>query len=820
MKTTLDLHTNWRFRQVSKTEWYPATVPGCVHTDLLANQLIDDPFYRDNESKLQWIEGEDWEYRTTFRFDGKLMASQHIDLVCDGLDTFATIYLNDEKILTTDNMFRTWRVDVKTFLRAGDNELRIVFESATEKIKPILFHDERDYPAQLDAIGTRPHTRKAQYHFGWDWGPRFVTCGIWRPIRLEAWDNLRIESVHITQQHLSDSLAVLNLDCEIQSTNYAEIDVEISVFEYGVEIQRSVVEDVPSNSFDCSIDIEEPHRWWPAGYGDQFLYEICVELLYGGEPVDQQITRIGLRTLDVRRQPDEFGQSFEFVINDVPIFAKDGNWIPADSFPSRVSKERYRGLLQSCVDANMNMLRVWGGGIYESDDFYDLCDELGILVWQDFMFACAMYPAHDEFLTSVEFEVIDCITRLRNHACLAVWCGNNENEWGWLVWGLKEKHPQHMWENYKTLNQKLLPRLCEEYDPTRLYWPSSPSSNFEHPDPNSDDIGDVHYWSVWHNAEPFQNYCTRQPRFISEYGFQSFPMLESVKKFTTPDDYNIESPVMLHHQKNDLGNQLIREYMLRDYPEPKDFESFLYVSQILQAEGIKIGAEHFRRLRPRCMGSLYWQINDCWPVASWSSIDYYGTWKALHYAAKRFYAPVLVSPVFKDGHIDVTLVSDLPDASAGTLELCIMDFSGNPKWHKVLKIDIAPLSSHTFYSINLTELTEWEPDTFLLCRFRSENYFAENTLFFYKPKNLNLPHPTIRVECQSAKDGYVVNLLSDVLALHVDLTTDVHGRFDDNFYHIVPNEKKSVFFSTEEKMSKNELKSRIRVRSLVDAFLL
>ena len=658
-RITIPVHSGWQFREVGKNDWRPAIVPGCVHTDLLNNKLIDDPFYRDNEQKLQWIGKTDWEYQTTFNVTPELLARDNIDLIFEGLDTYANVFLNDEPLLNTDNMFRTWRADAKRLLKPGANTLRIRFRSPINEVLPLMAKMNYQLPAGNDqGEKTSPHTRKAPYQFGWDWGPRFVTSGVWRPVYLEAWNRARVEDLHILQKQVTADAARLTAEIEVvaDAETSATIIVD-NLTDKNIAAKRVVTLSPGVNRVSLDFVIARPKLWWPNGLGPQPLYTFKARLLINGKLIDATATRTGLRSVELRQQRDASGKSFTFVINGMPVFAKGANWIPADSFPSRIPKAKYRQLLESVRDANMNMVRVWGGGIYERDDFYELCDEMGILVWQDFMFGCSLYPGDQAFLDNVRQEAIDNVKRLRNHPSIVIWAGNNEIESGWFHWGWKDQLPASLWDDYQKLFYGVLPEVCASLDPSRPYWPSSPSSNLEE-DPDSQKMGDSHYWMVWHASLPFSEYEKQRPRFMSEYGFQSLPQLETVNTYTVPADHDIASPVMLAHQRHPRGNQLIREYMLREYPEPKDFESFLYVSQVLQAEGIKIGAEHLRRIMPHNMGSLYWQLNDCWPAASWSSIDYTGRWKALQYYARRFYSEILVSSQAENGNINVFVVSD------------------------------------------------------------------------------------------------------------------------------------------------------------------
>lgn len=817
------LHQGWQFRRAGEGAWHRATVPGCVHTDLLANGLIEDPFFRDNEQKLQWIGKTDWEYRTSFDISPATLSRRHLELVFEGLDTYATVTLNGEKILEADNMFRTWRVDVKKALRPGTNTLHVLFRSPIAEVLPIMAKLPYKLPAPNDqGEKTSPFTRKAPYHYGWDWGPRFVTSGIWRPVRLEAWDDARIESFYVQLKALDREAARMAAEVEIVSATEREATVVIeNLSATQVAAQQRVALKAGANIVNVDFAIARPALWWPNGMGPQTLYTLRARLLADRRLLDQQTTRIGLRTLELRRKPDQWGKSFEFVINGVPVFAKGGNWIPADSFPTRITRARRQQLLESVRDANMNMVRVWGGGIYESSDFYELCDELGIMVWQDFMFACSMYPGDQHFLDNVRAEATDQVKRLRNHPSIVLWCGNNEVETAWQHWGWKESLPAKLWDDYLKIFHGVLPEVCAKLDPSRPYWPSSPSSNLED-DPDSQRTGDVHYWAVWHAAAPFSEYEKQFPRFMSEYGFQSFPEIETVRAYTLPEDHDIESPVMLAHQRHPRGNQLIREYMLREYLPPKDFESFLYVSQVLQAEGIKIGAEHLRRIRPRNMGSLYWQIDDCWPVASWSGIDYFGRWKALHYYARRFYAPVLVSLREEADRVELYVVSDATAPMAGELLVRVLDFAGNVQQEKRLPVNVAPLASNLYATFAKSELLGGQDETrvFLDCRLLvSGKTVAENRKFFRPFKELALSRPNISVDLQPVPGGYKLALATDRLARAVRLSLDgMNASFSDNYFDLVPGQPVEVLVRLQPLLDIGEVRRRLRVRSLADAF--
>lgn len=820
-RTTLPLEDGWRFRQVGREDWYPARVPGSVHLDLLAAGLIGDPFYRDNEKAQQWIGLTDWEYATEFDVPAGLLARPHVDLVFEGLDTYASVALNGRRLLEADNMYRRWRVPAKELLRPAGNRLQIVFRSPIHEVLPRMKDKGYELPAVNDqGEKTSPFTRKAPYQFGWDWGPRLVTCGVWKPVRFEAWDEARIASVFVRQLELSDDVARLRAEVEVVGGASAAgaLVVEVEGQPAGsLEIPLSA----DRSTHTLPFEIPQPRRWWPSGLGEQALYRVTTRLRVAGKPADERTERIGLRTLELRREKDAFGKSFEFVVNGVPVFAKGANWIPADSFPTRVTRERYAQLLGSARDAHMNMLRVWGGGLYESDDFYRLADELGLLIWQDFHFSCSLYPADAKFLDNVRAEAEQVVKDLRNHPSLALWCGNNEVEGAWWGWGWKDRLPASLWDDYKKIFHGVLPETVAAHDPTRSYWPSSPSSNLES-GAGVPDNGDVHYWGVWHAAAPFGDYEKQQTRFMSEYGFQSFPEMKTIRSFATEEDLALESPVMLAHQRNNRGNQLIREYMLREYPEPKDFASFLYLSQVQQAEGIKIGAEFLRRERPRTMGSLYWQLDDCWPVASWSSLDYFGRWKALHYYARRFYADVLVSSEVKGGRLGVFVVSDRREAIPATLAVRLLDFSGTTLWERRQEVTAAPLASGRVLEVPVSELLAGRDPARVFLRLelvgRDGALLSENRRFLAPVKELRLERPRLEVDVRAEGGELVLTLSSRTLAPSVHVAFAGEGRFGDDYFDLLPGRPRTVRFRPEGAVDLDAFRRGLTVVSLTDAF--
>jgi beta-mannosidase len=823
------LDQGWEFHQCGApadspmASWRQAQVPGDVHLDLLRNQLIPDPFFRDNESKLQWISQADWEYRVTFPVEPALLQRRQVELVCDGLDAFCDVYLNDQHILTADNMFRAWRVDVRSLLKAGGNQLRIVLPAPDRAADKIAASDP--WHAKT-GVAAKTYVRKAAYEYGWDWGPTFVTSGIWRPIRLEAWDAARISDLHIRQRDVTAVVAHITAEVDVTAAENATADVILQFHESGqpVQVMRTVEFHPGVNHVDFPIEIRRPQLWFPTGYGEQPLYAFEAQVQIGGRVIDSRNVRAGLRSVELRRDVDQWGRSFEFVVNGIPVFAKGADVIPFDSFPNRVTVANYRRILESAKAANMNMVRHWGGGYYETDEFYNLCDELGLMVWQDFMFGNEMQPGTYAFKLSVEQEAADQIRRLRNHPSVVLWSGNNETEaaFGWP--GRVPADPAtilQMWKDYLAISSGILARTVKELDPETPYWPSSPSSDYE-PTSETYQSGDVHDWSIWHGKQPFASYENSHFRFVSEYGFQSFPEMRTVESYTDAGDRTgIFTPVMLAHQKSPIGNALIHEYLLRDYPEPKDFASLLYVSQVLQAEGVKLGAEHLRCDRPRCMGSIFWQLNDCWPVASWASIDYYGRWKALQYYARRFYAPLLVSPHFKDGRLEIHVVSDETHPTAGALRVRLMDFNGAVFHEQTMPVQIPALSSQVYLT---AQPRQWLPTgadstkVFLAADLTVDSKTVSSNLIYLQPtKQVHLPAPSVTAEVMPAGEGYLVHLSSGVLARSVCVSFGaVDAELSDNYFDLLPGE--SVDLRIKSAANLDDLRKSLTIRSLADAF--
>ena len=798
----LTLNGHWQIQQAQSSEasWLPAEVPGLVHTDLLAAQGIPDPFYRDNELQVMWVGETDWRYRRTFFVPEDFLQNEHVVLQCAGLDTLATITLNGRIIAQTDNMFRTWEFDVKEYLLPGENEIDILFESALrigqEKLADRYIHSWSTDDHKLPGGN---YIRKAAYHFGWDWGPKLIPSGIWRDIELLAFDS-RLDDVHITEDHSQEELVMLHAQVHVESKGEQSLTAVCTVtYSRGVvAIQESAVTNDMA-AFD--IPITKPQLWWPNGLGEQPLYSVEIRLEDAqGLILDLWHKRIGLRTLELDRHEDEWGESFQFLINGLPFFAKGANWIPADNFVTRLTDDHYRQLLEDTAAANMNMLRIWGGGIYEQDIFYDLCDELGICIWQDFMFACATYPTFDEaFMATVKEEAIDNIKRLRHHTCLAVWCGNNELEQGLVT---ESWTPISMsLEDYGRLFDQLLPELVSDLDPQTSYWPGSPHSpHGNRYDWNNPKWGDAHVWEVWHGKQPFEYYRTCKHRFCSEFGFQSFPEPQTVKSYTVPEEHNITSYVMEHHQRSGIGNQTIIHYMLDWFRMPTSFENTLWLSQIVQGTSMRYAVEHWRRSMPRGMGTLYWQLNDCWPVASWSSLDYYGRWKALHYMARRFYAPVIISGVEDTtrGTAAVHVTSDRLAEELGTMRWLMTTVNGEEVGGDSYQVTIPAQADHLVTELDLQGLINQYGARDLLLWLelldRHEEVIAENLVTLVRPKHLALHDPQIDMML-TTEEGIVtaVTLEAKKPALWAWLKTEEEAvRFGDNFFNLRPGRPVTV----------------------------
>lgn len=835
-----DICTGWMFRQVNIGEWLPASVPGTVHTDLLANGKIPEPFYSMNEKELQWIDKLDWEYRTVFDA-GDFAAMSHVDVVFDGLDTYAEVYLNGKLILKNDNMFVGHRVDVSSILSPHDNELRIIFKSPV--VEGLQLRSE--YGIQLSAnqdnssIGglgdavTAPYNRKAQYHWGWDWGPRFVTSGIWRPVYLDGWNEARLSDHYLRTAGIGNGKASMEAEIGVEADSPGEYEVEIFMDDKKMAEDKICLH-AGNNVIREDFIVKSPKLWYPNGQGQAYLYDVKIVLKKDGIAIDTDTMKTGIRTVSLvhREDPDGRGCGFAFEVNGNELFAKGANWIPADSFLPDITYARMESLLSDAVEANMNMIRVWGGGIYEDDRFYDICDSLGILVWQDFAFACSNLPGNEEFLENVKKEAEYNVVRLRNHPSLALFCGNNEIESMWKPWngvmqkGMKGKYSESeikiLDKAYKDIFHSILPEAVKKYASSTSYWHSTPSpgEGVVWGSVPSTDYGDVHNWQNWHGSKPFEYFDYVPSRFVSEFGFQSFPELATVKSYAEDEDHDIYSPVMSAHQRGKGGNERIKYYIDLYYHMPDDFEDMLYLSQIMQADGVCYGIRSYRRNMPWCMGALYWQLNDCWPVASWSSIDYYGRKKALHYAVEKAFENVLVSPYLHNDTLDLYVVSDLRKDVVGTMDLILMDFDGNILKKKSFSSKARAFSSELVRTMDINGILSGidRKNVVLKCSFTYKDGMSEVLQYFDYVKNLELSKPEITFDVADAGDNRLaVTVVSDRLAKNIAIYLDGEaGKFSDNYFDLLPNERRTIEIETE--LSAEEALEHLTYRSVADTY--
>ena len=838
LKTAVkNLHEGWKFRQARLTNWYPATVPGVVHTDLLQNKIIEDPFFRLNERGLQWIDKEDWVYETCFTLAADMMRKENMELVFEGLDTYADVYLNDECILKADNMFRCWSIPVRQYIREENNILKVYFHSPVKIDVPKWDALPYQYPASNDQSENGGlfnkkisiFARKAGYHYGWDWGPRLVTSGIWRPVYIRAWSDLRINDVFIEQKEVGAGRAVIAGHVELDADKdmngvLVTITDEVTgrvLGEWQADLKRG------TNRVTVDFVLHKPKLWWSNGLGEPFLYRFRTDIIAGGELLDSKTERVGIRSLKVVHQPDKDGHTFYIELNGRPVFAKGANYIPSDNFLPRVTPENYKRTILDAAGVNMNMLRVWGGGIYENDVFYDLCDEYGIMIWQDFMFACSMYPAEGALLDNIHQEAVDNVKRLRNHACIALWCGNNECQDAWLGWGWKceierqnKEYADKIWAQYRQQYHVTLPGVVREYAPGTFYWPSSPFA-FEGEMSGTTD-GDRHYWSVWHGKAPISDYDSEKSRFFSEYGFQSFPEFESVKRYAPyPEDWDIRSEVMMSHQRGgDHANGLIETYLLNEYKKPRDFRAFLYMNHVLQGDAIKTAIESHRRQMPYNMGTLFWQHNDCWPVASWASRDYYGRWKAQHYYVRKAYDDILISPVVEGDDLKVYAVSDRLENTSGRLQLQVCQFDGTVVHHWGKSVGISGNDSRVCFSAPLAKLLEGADRGTVYVRVDytdKSGRVYHNNYCLGKQKDMDYPKVDLQTEVRSIEGGYEVMVSADKFARAVCLSVDDNESvYSDNYFDVQP--KSSVQVQVRTRLSAEAFNGSLRLTCLNNEF--
>ena len=840
----LDLNGLWQFWQSGTEEKMPVTVPGSVLSGLLDNKKIQDPYYRDNEYATRDLFWNDYEFERTFAAEEEMLACDHVELVCEGLDTLADVFVNGTLVASTENMHRTYRIPVKEVLKAGENHIRILFKSVFQYIEAYEYAENKEiHYAPVGGILGNHLIRKAHSMFGWDWGPQLIDAGVYRDIYLEGNNGARLKDVHIRQRHVDGKveLSVKSVLEKLSDKVNDDWTVEVTVAEENGEIFGRQVMGLKDLSGDIwrnpdeditvmeHLTVENPKLWWPNGYGEQPLYEATVTVKdQDGNVAAEEQKVIGLRTMTVSQEKDQWGSEFAIMVNGLKIYARGADYIPEDCVYSWITRDRSEVLLKDCIRANYNCIRIWGGGYYPSDDFYDLCDHLGLIVWQDLMYACNAYDLTESFEENIVQEAIDNVRRLRHHASLGLWCGNNEIESAWDHWDDFKGETQANRMDYVKMFEYILPKTVKAEDPDTYYWVSSPSSGGGFDDPDDENRGDAHYWAVWHGQKPFTDYQRYFFRFCSEYGFQSFPCKKTVDSFTEEEDRNIFSKVMESHQKNGAANGKILYYLSENFRYPKDFDNLLYISQVLQAAAIKFGSEHWRRNRGRCMGTLYWQVNDNWPVASWSSIDYYGRWKALHYMAKKFYAPVAMSLCKTDDTMSVHVSNETAAAQKCTAFLRVRDVNLNVVREWKAEGVAEP------YSVAELVGASWEE---LLEGCVKENVFAEAEVVFedgtvqtesnsfapYKHMNLVKQAPSVEVEEQ--EDRFVIRLQSDVFAPYVELDfADADVLFSDNYFDL--SNKKAVEITVlKEDIRKGsfadeqDMKERLKVRTLADSYV-
>ncbi len=816
----IDLNGQWQMKRLDGAEWLEASVPGSVYNDLLNAGQMPDPFYREQEYEVLELSNYDYEYERTFQVDAGNLEHERVMLRCEGLDTLCELFLNGDNILNSSNMHRTYEVDIKSLLTVGENRVQAIFRSPVE----YSLRKQKELPLTncADAVEGISHLRKAHSMFGWDWGPKLPDLGIWRNISIQGYGQSRLDDVYITQIHEQNKVT-LDIRVRTDSKQEAERELRVSILTPAHEILESCVSEKAGTDHHILVEILEPELWWPNNLGEQPLYTVEVSLARQESELDRKELRIGLRTITVKQEADQWGESFAFEVNGTAIFSMGADYILEDNILARCNKERTERLLQSCVAANFNTIRVWGGGYYPEDYFYDLCDEYGLIVWQDHLYACGIYALTEEFQDNITHETIDNMKRLRHHASLGLWCGNNEQELAWVEWDWEHLTSLQLKADYIKQYEVLLPALAKELDPNTFYWLASPSSKGSFDKPNDENYGDMHYWGVWHGKEPFTDYRKLFPRYMSEFGLQSFPALKTIESFTLPEDRNIFSYVMESHQKNNTGNEKILYYIGETYPYPKDFASILYASQLIQAEGLRCGVEHWRRNRGRCMGALYWQLNDCWPVASWSSIDYYGRWKALHYAAKHFFAPILVSALDEGTQVALHVSNESKEAVQGELSWRLLTPTSEVLLQGAKIVEIAAFSTAELEQLDFAQVLDTKAkkrEAYLEYSFVTGETKSEGTVLFVKPKHFSFADPKLEVNIREEADQFIVIVNSRAFARFVELDfKELDAVFSDNYFDVAAGVERIVTIAKKNlgtSYTAEELRGQLTVRSVFD----
>jgi beta-mannosidase len=824
---TVDLNGVWLLKELSTgkddiqdafkdrnkdANWMEAYVPGVVHLDLAHSKKIPHPFYGLNELDVKGIEDKDWCYKKSFVVDEGLLRHDSLQLVFEGLDTFATVWVNGQKVGSSSNMFYEHRIDVKGLLKKGENVIVVKFDSPIKTLEKM--YGARDVKLSGAFYSPGVYGRKAQYSFGWDWGPRLPTSGIWRPVWLKAYSICRIDSVCFRPEiGASGKNARAVVEVSLDAFRDEEVDAVVSLGGHGYAGRKSEKRKltIGENHLTFEFDVKDPKLWWPNGYGDQALYDLEITVSKDGTVLDKLSKKVGFRKIEVVQEKGEEGKTFYFRVNGVPIFCKGANWVPADSFLPQVTRDRYDYLLGKAKEANMNMLRVWGGGVYESEDFYDLCDEKGIMVWQDFMFACAEYPEEDWFLDECRKEAEEVVKRLRNHACLAIWCGNNENDWGFKAgwFGKRDVFYGH------TIYHKILPEVCDRLDPSTFYWPSSPYGG---DDPNSQSEGDRHSWDVWSGMKDYSEYLKDNGRFVSEFGFQSLPSMETIVKFTAPEDRYPQSKVMEHHNKQVNGPERLMWFLSHHFKVPSDLKTFSYLTQVNQGEAMKAGIMHWRCRKFRTAGALIWQLDDCWPVASWSLIDYYGNLKASYHYTKRAFDSVALSFVQNGDSIEAWVINDLLDERGGTLEIAAFNTGDERTFRRTHKVEVPANSSKLIAHIALSEIKKSDPSIIavvgvLKVRGLQDRY---DTLFLDEPKHIAFRRQKIKITSVKALDKskkrFEIRIVSDTLVKALSLQIKgAKATFDHNCFDMVPGVERRVEVTLQKPAKTGDIRKKMHL---------
>lgn len=801
---------NWKLRQENSHEIFKAKVPGCVQSDLMANKQIGNLILDTNEQQFKWVEDKNWVYSCEFESPKNWFKSEVINLVFEGIDTYSEIYLNNKLVCSTNNMFLKYELEIKSLLKVGKNTLTVKIKSPIATALPLLKSTKYRLPAGNDRneFQTSVFTRKAPFQYGWDWGPRIVTMGIWKPVYIELKNFSQIKDISVITDSITSDYAIISISPEYTIPFKNDYFLELKLEDFYQQIPLNQSKDL----LPIKVKIKNPKLWYPNGYGTQPIYNLEITLKSKSEILDKKNINFGIRTIKLIQEEDSIGSSFYFNVNGIPIFIKGANYIPQDNFLSSVDTSRYIRLIQLAKDANMNMLRVWGGGIYESDLFYNLCDKAGILVWQDFMFACSLYPGDSLFLESVKKEAEQNVKRLRNHPSLALWCGNNEMNELWYNWGYQKAYGYstsdsiEIWNNYLNVFHEIIPNVLKSYDLKRPYIPSSPL--FGWGNTKSMKYGDSHYWGVWWGKEPFEMYATKVPRFSSEYGFQSLPQMSTIQAMSSNSIESVNNFAIQNHQKHSEGFQIIKQYIEREFTYSDSLNELIYLSQLTQKLGIGMAIKAHRLARNNCMGTIYWQLNDCWPSISWSSTDYYGNPKLLWYETKNLFTTFMVSSAFENNKIEIAVVSDSIHQIKPTLELKFYNFDGTIIYTTSEEIKLLPLQSFIKSAPILDSILQNNDlsKVFIETKLVLDGRTLSSELKFLKPsKELRLPEAKIEAKAWQSNNLIILDIASKTLTKDIMLEINSNGYWSENGFTMKAGEKKRIVFTNYEQMNENAI---------------